>query len=662
MVVQSAAALPPEREALIRMASALTHRGPDELGIYREPRAGLAHSRLSIIDLEAGQQPMSTADGRLHLAFNGEIFNFIELRAELVEQGHRFRTNSDTEVILHAFEQWGQHAFERFRGQWAVAIWDSHEQQLVLSRDRYGIRPLYVAEHAGRLYFASEVKAIFAAAPSMERALDPRGLVQTFTFWAPLAPQTVFRGVREVRPGHVEVHHHGQVVERRFFEQRYPTRGAEPHFGGSLEDAVSAVREALDRATELRMLRADVTVGCYLSGGLDSSLVAALARRAATGRLRTFSLRFEDAEYDEGRFQQLVARHIESEHEEVVVSRRQIGQVFPEVIRHTERPILRTGPAPLLLLSRLVRDSGIKVVLTGEGADEMFAGYDLFREGSVRRFWARQPDSEMRPLLLQRLYPYLARSPVAQQAMARQFFGKDLHRWEEPGFAHSTRWSSTAALQRLFGAAVRDQTSELDVVAELLESLPPAFHQWHHLAKDQYLEIETLMSSYILSSQGDRMLMASSVEGRFPFLDDEVAELANSLPHHFKLRGLDEKRVLKLAAQELVPAEVLERKKQPYRAPDALSFVGKDAPDWMRDVLGEEAVKDAGVFEPRAVAQLFAKCERRAESGQYSNADNMALVGVVSTQLLSQELVQRLPAADAQAKLTTDVDMGAAPR
>ena len=435
----------PPRDALLRMAGALKHRGPDEFGIYRGARAGLAHARLAIIDLATGQQPLANEDDTLWIVFNGEIFNYVELRAELERLGHRFRTGSDTEVIVHAWEAWGEDAFERMNGQWALALWDERRQCLVLSRDRLGVRPLYLCRHDGKLYFASEVKAIFAADRRIPRELDPAGMDQTFTFWSVVPPQSVFRGIEELRPGHLRVYANGSVRDRAYWSPSYASADGDG-FAGSIEDAAQAVRHALDRATSLRVLRADVPVGSYLSGGLDSSLVAALGARHAGGRFQTFSLRFADAEYDETAFQRLMVDRLGSEHHEVVARREDIAEVFPDVIYHTERPILRTAPAPLFLLSRLVRRHGIKVVLTGEGADEMFAGYDLFREGKVRRFWAKFPESRLRPRALERLYPYLARSPVSRQALARQFFGRHLSGHDAPGFAHGTRWQTTGAL------------------------------------------------------------------------------------------------------------------------------------------------------------------------------------------------------------------------
>ncbi len=658
----SADAASPSREALACMAGTLIHRGPDELGMYRDDRAGLAHARLSIIDLSTGQQPMADEGDATWIVFNGEIFNYVELREELVALGHHFRTRSDTEVIVHAYRAWGDTAFERFNGQWAVAIWDSVARRLVLSRDRVGICPLHLCEHNGHLYFASEVKAIFAANAGIPRAFDPIGLSQTFTFWTIAPPQGVFHGVTELEPGHVRIYENGAVCDRAYWMPRYPVPGdMHSQFQGSLEDAVREVRRTLENATSLRMLRADVPVGSYLSGGLDSSLVAALGRHFAGDRFQTFSLRFEDAEYDETEYQRMMVNVLGSEHHEVVVTRSDIANVFPEVIYHTERPILRTAPAPLFLLSKLVRDHGIKVVLTGEGADEMFAGYDIFREGKVRRFWGRQPQSAWRHRLLERLYPYLARSPVSQQAMARQFFGRNIAAHRTPGFAHDTRWHTTGALKRLFSKDMQAATAGHDVICGLLEDIHADFTLWSSLAQDQHLEIRTLLSGYLLSSQGDRMLMAHSVEGRFPFLDKDVVKLADSLPAAYKLRVLDEKHVVKRAAADVVPGGILARKKQPYRAPDALSFVAGNAPDYIDEVLSEPALRDANVFEPQAVVQLLRKCRARGSAGQFSNTDNMALVGVLSTQLLHRQFIANRSDVSSSIKLRVDIDKSSNP-
>jgi asparagine synthase (glutamine-hydrolysing) len=647
----------PSIEALGRMARAILHRGPDELGLYRDDVVGLVHTRLSIIDLASGQQPLTNEDGSLWIVFNGEIFNYVELREELVALGHVFKTQSDTEVIVHAFEAWGEAAFARFNGQFAIALWDG--RRLVLARDRYGVRPIHWTEHDGRVVFASEAKAIFAFDPRIPREIDPLGLDEAFTFWAAIAPRTPLAGIHEVRPGHVLVVEDGERSERPFWQARYP-RHADEGFRGTLEEAADAVRAALERATRLRVLRADVPVGSYLSGGLDSSVVAALAVGLRGGApLTTFSLRFEDAEYDETNFQRAMVERIGSTHREIVVSRRDIARAFPSVIEHTERPILRTAPAPLFLLSGLVREHGIKVVLTGEGADEMFAGYDLFREAKVRRFWGRQPHSKMRPRLLERLYPYLARSPVAQRAMAARFFGRKLDQHMLPGFGHEPRWHGASALKRVFSGAVREGIGVRDAAAELLGDLPPDFVRWSPLARDQYLEVRTLLSSYILCSQGDRMLMGHSVEGRFPFLDADVSTLAASLPPSYKLRVLDEKHVLKLASRDLVPAAIMKRPKQPYRAPDALSFASED---WVELALSSSEIAKAGLFDPAVVSALWAKVRAKKDEAQLSNTDNMALVGVLSTQLLYHRVLRAPTPSDASLHFKTMIDRSTSSR
>jgi asparagine synthase (glutamine-hydrolysing) len=646
-VVDLAGGNPPDSEAIRRMVSILRHRGPDEYGIYLGERVGLGHARLAIIDVATGQQPLASEDGSVLIVYNGEVYNYIELRSELQALGRRFRTSSDTEVIVQAYRQWGEEMVGRLNGQFAIALWDSGKKRLFLARDRLGIRPLYYAMLPGRFYFASEVKAIFSD-PAIPREFDPRGIDQIFTFWTTVAPTTPFKGIAELPPGcslTLDAGRPGQpeLSEKPYWELRYPERGAAHHL--SLEEASEELLDRLYRATELRMLRADVPVGSYLSGGIDSSVIAALGRRSKKGTFRTYSVRFADDEFDETGYQRMMVDHLQSDHADIMCERKGIAAIFPDVVYHTERPVLRTAPAPLFMLSSLVRDNGFKVVLTGEGSDEILAGYDIFREAKIRAFWSRQPESTWRPLLLERLYPYMARSPLAARAMARKFFGQGLELAGRPGFSHHPRWSSTAALKRLFSPVMRDAVAGIDATAELVSVLPEEFPSWDLLSQSQYLEIRTLLSGYLLSSQGDRMLMAHSVEGRFPFLDHEVVEFCNSLPPSYKLRVLDEKHLLKKCSRGLVPEPILTRSKQPYRAPDAPSFVGEESSDlgYVRRALSPEAVRRAGIFDVAGITKLSAKCEAQASRGQLSNSDNMAFIGALSTQLLWEQLIDLGP-------------------
>jgi len=627
-------------ELLRRMVGALHHRGPDENGGYRDERVALGQSRLSIIDLSGGTQPMANEDDSVWIVFNGEIFNYVELAQELRDAGHRFKTRSDTEVIIHAYEQWGESCVERFNGQFAFAIWDRPKRRLLLARDRVGIRPLYYAQVGQRLLFASEMKALLCE-PDLPRAFDLEGLAQVFGFWAPVAPRTVLAGIRQLRPGATLLVENGECHERVYWRPQFLDADRPFHYASDAEvgELAQQLRDRLEQATRLRMLRADVPVGVYLSGGIDSSVIGALVRRFHQGPLSTFSVQFADRDFDERDYQKEMIQRLGTDHSAIEVGYREISEAFPEVVWFAEAPVLRSAPTPLYVLSGLVRQSGYKVVLTGEGSDEFLAGYDLFRESKARRFWARQPSSKLRPLLLERLYPWMARAPSSAKAMQRAFFSKGFDRVGEPHFSHIPRWESAGSLQRMFAAGTRQALEAFDPTRQLLDELPEPVRRWEPLGQAQYLEIITLLSGYLLSSQGDRMLMGHSVEGRFPFLDHNVMEFANALPPEAKLRVLDEKHILKRAARDLVPDSILHRPKQPYRAPDAQSFVQDDAPEYVGELLSESAVSDAGVFEPKAVARLVDKC-RRFRDRVPSNADNMGLVGVLSTQLLHHMLIR----------------------
>jgi asparagine synthase (glutamine-hydrolysing) len=652
---------PPGIELLRSMVGAIRHRGPDEYGVYRDERAGLVHARLSFVDLVTGQQPLANGDGTIWIIFNGEIFNFLELRQDLESLGYRFRTHSDTEVIVHAYEAWGNDCFRRFNGQWAFALWDSKRKKLVLSRDRIGVRPLYIHEKDGLVHFASEVKAIFADL-SIRRAIDPRGLEQTFTYWASQAPTTLFEGIEELPPGSVRTYDaNGRKEEERFWTPSYPD--AHAPYPLTLAEATEALRAKLARATQIRVLRADVPIGSYLSGGLDSSLIAGMGRNAKEGVFKTFSLRFEDAEFDETNFQRMMAATIDSDHSEIVVRRSDIARIFPEVILHAERPILRTAPAPLYLLSQSVRRGGIKGVLTGEGADEMLAGYDLFREAKIRMFWSRQPGSKVRPRLFDRLYPYLARSPQMARGMAIEFWRQGLEKAGTPGFSHDPRWRTTSTLKRFLSLAVSEEIHR-NPAPDILESLPADFGRWDQLSQAQFLEVTTLLSSYLISSQGDRMLMAHSVEGRFPFLDSDVMEFCNGLPPAYKLAGLNEKHILKLVARGHVPEPIINRQKQPYRAPDAVSFLGPDAPPYVEEMFSEEALRESGLFDIPAVRGLYGKCVSRVgDTGgkePFSNTDNMSFIGLLSGQLTYHHFIRGAGLATGDGiQFTTHVDRAA---
>ncbi|MDD4885676.1 MAG: asparagine synthase (glutamine-hydrolyzing), partial [Thiomonas sp.] len=400
---------PVDPSQLGEMIGRLHHRGPDGHGFFNKGPIGLAHARLSIIDLSSGDQPMCNEDGTVWVVFNGEIFNYIELRADLLRRGHRFATQSDTEVLVHLYEDFGDALVDHLNGQFAFALWDTARQRLLLARDRTGIRPLFHTHVPGGLAFASEVKALFAL-PEVPRRLDARALGEVFTYWAPLPPHAVFEGIESLPPGHVMTVDAQGARLHRYWDWTFPPAPIEAD--RSADAYAEELRDLLIDAVRLQ-LRADVPVAAYLSGGLDSSIVTTLIRHYTDTPLRTFSLTFDDAEFDESVWQQQLVKHLGTDHTTVHCTRADIAAAFPRTIAHTETPIVRTAPAPMMLLAAGVRAAGYKVALTGEGADEVFGGYDIFKEARVRRFMARQPGSRWRPRLLDRLYPYLKHSPAA---------------------------------------------------------------------------------------------------------------------------------------------------------------------------------------------------------------------------------------------------------
>jgi asparagine synthase (glutamine-hydrolysing) len=625
----------PAREAVSRMIGTLQHRGPDGSSVFVSGPAALGHARLSIIDLEGGWQPLHNEDETVTVVCNGEIFNHVELRRELLQRGHVFRTASDVEVIVHLYEEQGDAFVEQLNGQFAIALWDARRQRLLLARDRTGIRPLYFARHGDQLVFASEIKALFALR-ELPRRIDPLALAQLFTWWAPLPPHTVFDGVQSLPPAHVmSVEADGTTRQQRYWDWDFGDIRPDSRRRG--EDFAEELHALLIDSVRLQ-LRADVPVGAYLSGGLDSSIVTSIISKHTDTPLRSFSLTFDDAEFDESEYQQQLVQYLGAEHTSLRCTRADIAAAFPRTIWHTESPVVRSAPTPLMMLAGHVHEAGYKVVLTGEGADEVFGGYDLFKEAKIRRFMARSPRSAWRPLILERLYPYLKHSPASSRAFGQRFFSEGLEQLNEPWFAHLPRMRTTQRIWQFLHPDLQARLANWDSHAALRATLPDDIDGWHPMARDQYVEAHTLMSGYLLSSQGDRVAMSHSIEGRFPFLDHRVIEFANRLPAKYKLRGLVEKYLLKRAMKGELPEAIRTRTKQPYRSPDCASFFVDGRPvDYVAELMSEPRLRETGLFDSTAVGKLLAKCRAGRAIGF---GDNMAFLGVLSSMLLHEQFVR----------------------
>ncbi len=641
-IVRPQGGQPVTEAALLRMARAIRHRGPDGYGLALDPGAGLVSTRLAIVDLPCGWQPLESGEDGSLLIYNGEVYNHIELREELRACGASFATTSDTEVVQRLLERDGLAALERFNGQFALAWWQPARRRLTLVRDRFGVRPLHYALLGdGTLVFGSEAKALFASGEVRARP-DLAGLDEVFTLWGARAPRTAFIGVDQLPPGGLLVWERGRIVEQR--------RWWAPDYGVS-DPPDADLRELLGDSVRLR-LRADVPVGAYLSGGLDSSLISALAQIEKRGELRTFSIAFKDPRYDERGHQEAVAKALGTSHHVVEAGPVEIARALPDVLRHTETPLVRTAPVPLYLLAEQVRANDLTVVITGEGADELFWGYDLFKEVVVRELARTEP--ERAKAMLEEFYPYLGGGGARRGPAFTRFLLETGSSDDQLG-SHLTRAAATATVKAFYRPDVAAEIGESASLGRLRDELPAEFASWSTLERAAWLEVATLLEPYLLAAQGDRVAMAHGVEGRFPFLDDRVFDYSAELPDERKLDGLRDKVALRDVAADLLPEEIVARPKQPYRAPEVVPFFGSEAPEWVEEALSPAALAETEIWDERRVAGLLQRCRAGRATGI---REGMALVGILSTQLWHEEFcgarAGAYPAETAQPRVRID--------
>ena len=579
------------QDLIAGMLRQIEHRGPDEAGCYLDDRLVMGTVRLSIIDLTHGSQPVGSEDGRWWLCYNGELYNYRELRAELIRLGMRFRTDSDTEVVLQAWLAWGRDCLRRFNGAFAFSLYDSLTGELTLVRDRFGKRPLFVARHEGKWLFASEMKA-FLAVPGFRFSFDSEQLASIFATWTPLPAQSGYRDIEQLPMGEF-LCLRGDEVERG----RWATLDLEPGLPpDSEEEAIELVRAELTAAVDVR-LRSDVEVGVYVSGGLDSSIIAHLAAGRQQHPLRTFSIEFDDAQFDESAEQAAVTADLGTHHQSVHVRDDDVVQAFPAAVRHAEVPAFRTAFVPMYLLAEKVREAGIKVVMSGEGADEAFLGYGIFKDALLLDSW-HDLDEQGRLERIARIYPYLPHfsgenAPRRMLGLYQQFTEEHLTGL----FSHQMRFQNGRFAARLLRGA-----TDPFAAAQRMVAAEPDYAALDTVRKAQWLEFRTLLSGYLLSTQGDRMALAHGVENRCPFLDPAVVQLAASLNHRFG-DPFDEKYLLKRAFAGVLPKKVIDKGKFPYRATDGAAFV-RAWPEF-RDVLTDPTTLDAiGVLDPRFTRAL----------------------------------------------------------
>lgn len=624
-------------DRITQMMSAILHRGPDDQRALITANSALGFVRLSIVDLDGGAQPW--VENGVAIAFNGEIFNYLDLRKTLITKGVFFHTNSEIETLYHLYKIYGSQMVEMLNGQFAIVVHDKRDSSLHLFRDPMGIRPMFWTVDNGTIYYASEIKSLHAGL-GKALSLSNSGLFQTMNSWALTGDQTAFEGVFQVPPG-CRVTFSGLMprIERYW---SWPIPSCQPILKlKNDEEYFEAFREQFSRAV-LRQSMSDVEVASYLSGGVDSSVMAYNLSEQLKSRhrkLNTFSVVFDDPGYDESLAQSEVTQLLMTNHASRLVTRNDIADNFWDVVRYAEAPLFRTAPVPMYLLSKKVQQAGIKVVMTGEGADEILFGYDIFREAKIRRFWARNPNSRMRKELFKRLYSYLPQYKNDRYFnLLLDFYRSTLNVQNDQHYGMLVRWANGGALINGLSYEARQQAMNYASIAHLENWLPENYLSGNDIERTQMIENATLLSNYLLSSQGDRMTMAHSVEGRYPYLDLEFIKFASTLPERLKLRGLKDKFILRESYKEKLPNSIARRPKVAYQAPEMTSFfnskTGKPV-DYVEELLSHSSVSQRGLFDP-AYLQILLKKGGVGQNARMGFRENMFFILALSTSILEK--------------------------
>lgn len=585
-----------DTESVARMRDVLMHRGPDDKGIYVKDNVGFGFRRLSIIDLSPdGAQPMANEDGTIWLVYNGEIYNYSELRDELCRRGHVFRSHTDSEVVIHAFEEWGEHCLRRFNGMFAFALWDEKNQQLFAARDRLGVKPFFYYHDSDKLIFGSELKAILQY-PSIDTSADEAALSDYFSLNYIPPPRTPFRKIRALTPGHYLSWQAGELKDTKYWDVQVTAGNG--HYR-SVRDVVEELRARLAEAVRRRLV-ADVPLGAFLSGGLDSSAVVYFMRRFIQQPLKTFSVRFEDPSYDEGPYACEIAQQLQTDHHEIVCTSQQLISTFENSVRHADNLTADLSNVPLYLVSRLAKEH-VKVVLSGDGGDEVFLGYPIYQADRWAEHYRRLP------VWLHRFVfsPIVQALPVSAAKLSFDYKARKFVEGARrpPAQAHfSWRTIFNDAEKRAlftpdFAATVSDHCP-----AQLWEELFSTCEDGTYFENGVYSDYKTFLAGSILPKV-DTMSMANSLEARTPFLDYEFVEFMARVPTAMKMRGFKTKYLFKQAMRPLLPARIVNRKKAGFHTPLPGWFRGELRP-WVDEILSRERISATKRLDPDMVEQF----------------------------------------------------------
>ena len=622
-------------DVLRRMLTRIKHRGSHYNGVFVSNNVGLGEGKSCSAINQKKQSPYSNKDETLRIVWSGAVFNRKDLMSKLLERGHQIKTDSDAALILHLYEIFGARCLDLINGQFAFSIWDVTKNELFLARDRVGICPLYYCMTSSGLVFASEMKAIFEY-PYISPKISTKSLTQIVTFWTTITPNTIFEKIYELSPGYYLTLNGDGLKTKVYWE--FPAYLPEEYSDANLAETICQLDDVLSDAISIRTL-SDEPFGAYLSGGIDSSVTTAYIKENHPNlNLDTFSISFDNPIFDESNYQRIAADFYKTNHSKVICSDADIGRNFRDVVWHAETVLLRSAPTPMFLLSKLARKSNIHTIISGEGADEILGGYNIFKEAIIRAFWAKEPKSKYRPLLLKKLYPFLSQIENTNDLALKMFFGYKLTEVNSPVYSHLLRWNNTARIKNFFSSELKSEIKDYNPVEELSAIVAPKLKGVDLLSRAQWLEATIFMSGYLLNSQGERMAMANSVEGRYPFLDHRVIEMCMKIRPEYKLNGLNEKYLLKTMMKNRLPDEIVARQKQPYRAPITASFTSVNTHPYIQELLSKEKIISMGFFDYDKVKLLL---EKMKLNHHITEVDNMALTAILSTQILNSCFVEK---------------------
>ncbi|PGL12212.1 asparagine synthase (glutamine-hydrolyzing) [Bacillus cereus] len=606
---------------MLNMIESLSHRGKDSLGSYKDDNALLYHTRLAILGIEDGHQPVLNQTKTIVSVANGEIYNYRELTASLKKLGYVFSDACDTNIIPYLYEAYGTDMFKMINGQFAIAIWDKNNEKLILARDKFGEKPLYYRKIENNIFFSSEITPLLIPKKSYE--INAKCLKDICTTWVPIQGRTLYKDINSVDSGQYLIIEKHRITSKYYYAPTFLTDS----FNNKSKTELLEELDTLLKRSVLKRINTDVPISFYLSGGLDSSLIAAIASEYIEEKMNTFSISFSDNNLDEAEYQKVMSEKLNSKHRQLKITDTMIIDNLYNVILHLQTPILRLGAIPMYLLAEFVHNNGFKVALSGEGADELFGGYDIFKEAKIRAFCEKDPKSKLRPLLYKKTNSYINNFNNNNSAALATFFNQV--RSSELFSSHAIRFQFGEYCSQFFSDTMKKILKDYSVKEDLAIDLPSGFENYTNISKAQYLEIKTFMSNYLLSTQGDRVSMAHSMECRYPFLDNDVAAFAFSLNDRYKINVLNEKYILKELAKKYLPDEIINRKKFPYRAMISGNSLLNNEKVSM--AVSEESLKKYDVFNSIAVTRFINKVRSKNHT---TEKEMMLLLFIISTQIL----------------------------